>query len=285
MRPQLTRASGIVFRGGFGMLARNTPQKTLESWKQIAAYLDRSERTVRRWEASEGLPVHRHEHEKQDTVFAFRHEIEAWSRLRTRCPSEISIDEAVSLPPVKSPTNAYLVEHDVITRTMHRYIAGAREGNGDLMRRAFHPSATISGTVRGSNIPALLNTCSSGSLRTVRHRISVLASHVSRSSRASPSFIWRFKAGPASWLEPKPELPTYSPCSSGMASGRSRISSFTGTANDPSRNSCTETPARCRVSRGSSLANPCPQSFPERHWRVLPYRTYPAGASRSRCPT
>ena len=36
------------------MSERNTPQKTLESWKQIAAYLDRSERTVRRWEASEG---------------------------------------------------------------------------------------------------------------------------------------------------------------------------------------------------------------------------------------
>jgi hypothetical protein len=55
------------------------------------AYLDRSERTVRRWEASEGLPVHRREHEKQDTVFAYRHEIEAWGRLRTKCPREISI--------------------------------------------------------------------------------------------------------------------------------------------------------------------------------------------------
>jgi hypothetical protein len=142
-------ASGIVFRGGFGMPARNTPLKTLESWKQIAAYLDRSERTARRWEASEGLPVHRREHEKQDTVFAFRHEIEAWGRLRTRCPSEISIDESKNLPPVKPATNAYLVEHDAITRTMHRYIAGAREGNGDLMRPAFHPSATISGYCQG----------------------------------------------------------------------------------------------------------------------------------------
>jgi hypothetical protein len=150
MRPQLNApASGIVFRGGFGMPARNTPQKTLESWKQIAAYLDRSERTARRWEASEGLPVHRREHEKQDTVFAFRHEIEAWSRLRTRYPSEIAIDEAENLPPVKRATNAYLVEHDAITRTMHRYIAGAREGNGDLMRPAFHPSATISGYCQG----------------------------------------------------------------------------------------------------------------------------------------
>src|SRR5579864_9282862 len=99
------------------MPERNTPQKTLESWKQIAAYLDRSERTVRRWEATEGLPVHRREHEKQDTVFAYRHEIEAWSRLRTKTPSENSIDEAESLSPVKPATNAYLTEHDAITRT------------------------------------------------------------------------------------------------------------------------------------------------------------------------
>ncbi len=199
MRPQLSSvASGIVFRGGFGMPARNTPQKTLESWKQIAAYLDRSERTVRRWEASEGLPVHRREHDKQDTVFAYRHEIEAWSRLHTKCPREISTDEAESLPPVKSATNAYLIEHDAITRTMHCYIAGARAGDGDLMRPAFHPSATISGYCQGVEY--------SGSVE-----------HVS---------------GQANWLAPMPELPTYSPCSSGMASGRSRISSSIGTTND-----------------------------------------------------
>jgi len=130
------------------MPERNTPRKTLESWKQIAGYLDRSERTVRRWEAMEGLPVHRREHEKQDTVFAFRHEIEAWSRLRTKCPTESSIDESENLQ-AKPTTNAYLVEHDAITQTMHRYIAGARAGDGDLMRTAFHPSATISGYCQG----------------------------------------------------------------------------------------------------------------------------------------
>ncbi|HSG00837.1 MAG TPA: hypothetical protein VLA20_06880 [Vicinamibacterales bacterium] len=35
----------------------------LESWKEIAAYLKRDESTVRRWERSEGLPVHRHQHQ------------------------------------------------------------------------------------------------------------------------------------------------------------------------------------------------------------------------------
>jgi hypothetical protein len=130
------------------MYPRNTPQKTLESWKQIAAYLERSERTVRRWETAEGLPVHRREHEKQDTVFAFRHEIEAWSRLRTKCSAEISVGEAEDIVPVK-PTNAYLAEHDAIARTMLCYIAAARAGDGDLMRPAFHPSATISGYCQG----------------------------------------------------------------------------------------------------------------------------------------
>jgi hypothetical protein len=141
-------ASDIVFRGSLRMPAQNTPQKTLESWKQIAGYLERSERTVRRWEATEGLPVHRREHEKQDTVFAFRHEIEAWSRLRTKCSTEVSIDEADDLVPAKA-TNAYLVEHDAIARTMLCYIAAVRAGDGDLMRPAFHPSATISGYCQG----------------------------------------------------------------------------------------------------------------------------------------
>ncbi len=150
LNPQLSGASfGIVLRGGIAMPEPNTPQKTLEAWKQIAAYLDRSERTVRRWEASEGLPVHRREHERQDTVFAYRHEIDAWSRSRTKFPGEISIHEADDVPRVQPPVNSYLAEHDAITRTIHRYIAGARAGDGDLMRPAFHPSATISGYCQG----------------------------------------------------------------------------------------------------------------------------------------
>jgi len=35
-----------------------TPQK-LDSWKEIAAFFDRDERTVRRWEKERALPVHR----------------------------------------------------------------------------------------------------------------------------------------------------------------------------------------------------------------------------------
>ena len=52
----------------------------LDSWKEIAAYLNRSVRTVRRWEADEGLPVHRHMHRSLGSVYAFRSEIDAWQQ-------------------------------------------------------------------------------------------------------------------------------------------------------------------------------------------------------------
>jgi len=130
---------------------KNTPRKTLQSWKQIAGFLDCSERTVRRWEANEGLPVHRREHQKHDTVFAYKHEIEAWTRRRTRftgMDGAKAHDDAVRR--IEFPGNRYLVEHDAITRTMDLYIAAARAGDGELMRPAFHPEATIAGYCQGA---------------------------------------------------------------------------------------------------------------------------------------
>jgi TolB-like protein len=50
----------------------------LDSWKEIAAYLNRSVRTVRRWERDEGLPVHRHQHKTLASVYAHKSEIDSW---------------------------------------------------------------------------------------------------------------------------------------------------------------------------------------------------------------
>src|SRR5438046_1907220 len=50
----------------------------LDSWKEIAAYLNRSVRTVKRWEHEEGLPIHRHIHHSQGTVYAHKSEVDAW---------------------------------------------------------------------------------------------------------------------------------------------------------------------------------------------------------------
>ena len=50
----------------------------LDSWKEIATCLDRDVRTVQRWEKEEGLPIHRHVHHTQVSIYAYRSEIDAW---------------------------------------------------------------------------------------------------------------------------------------------------------------------------------------------------------------
>ena len=54
----------------------------LDSWKEIAAYLNRSVRTVTRWEREEGLPVHRHLHSKLGSVYAYKAELDDWWKNR-----------------------------------------------------------------------------------------------------------------------------------------------------------------------------------------------------------
>lgn len=62
--------------------AGRPPGELLESWKEIATYLGKGVRTVVRWEKTEGLPVHRHLHERRSSVFAYKSEIDTWWRQR-----------------------------------------------------------------------------------------------------------------------------------------------------------------------------------------------------------
>lgn len=62
----------------------NRQTARLESWKEIAAYLHRTVRTVQRWERDEGLPIHRHEHEQRDSVHALTAELDDWLSARRR---------------------------------------------------------------------------------------------------------------------------------------------------------------------------------------------------------
>lgn len=79
------------------VVSKNTPpEETLTSWKEIASYLGRSVRTVRRWEATEGLPVRRHLHQKASTVFAHRTDIDEWQKARL---AGLSLTEASSEEP------------------------------------------------------------------------------------------------------------------------------------------------------------------------------------------
>ena len=54
----------------------------LDSWKEIAAYLHRDVTTVQRWEKREDMPVHRHQHDRMGSVYAFSSELDAWVQSR-----------------------------------------------------------------------------------------------------------------------------------------------------------------------------------------------------------
>jgi len=98
------------------------PGKKLDSWGEIASYLGREVRTVQRWENTEALPVHRHEHKKKSTVYAYTGELDAWIKKRqpkddpeadaafareqalAGTDSPIELVEPPVLPPAPGPT-------------------------------------------------------------------------------------------------------------------------------------------------------------------------------------
>src|SRR4051812_41766571 len=72
----------LLFRQSF---IRNAPRgnimserRILNSWKEIASYLGRGVRTVQRWEAQLGLPVHRPAGKDHSAVVAFSSELDQW---------------------------------------------------------------------------------------------------------------------------------------------------------------------------------------------------------------
>ena len=77
--------------------------RKLDSWKEIADYLDRDVRSVQRWERSRGLPVYRLPGSKIGGVFAYTAELDEWSHSRDeRQPDRDQSPE--SIPAVTAST-------------------------------------------------------------------------------------------------------------------------------------------------------------------------------------
>ena len=83
------------------------PERRLDSWKEIAAYLNRDVTTVQRWEKREAMPIHRHLHDKRGSVYALTGELDAWVRSR-RFPADETepAPAAPSTPPNLPPAPA-----------------------------------------------------------------------------------------------------------------------------------------------------------------------------------
>jgi Tol biopolymer transport system component len=72
------------------------PEDRLDSWKEIAAYLNRDVTTVQRWEKREGMPVHRHLHDRMGSVFASQAELDRWARGRNLPAAPENLNNAPS---------------------------------------------------------------------------------------------------------------------------------------------------------------------------------------------
>jgi Tol biopolymer transport system component len=81
------------------MNQRERDERTLESWKEIAAYLQRDAKTARKWEKEEALPVHRHSHKLRSSVYAYPSEIDAWRASRKVVPEPVPLWKSLLAAP------------------------------------------------------------------------------------------------------------------------------------------------------------------------------------------
>jgi Tol biopolymer transport system component len=83
------------------------PAERLDSWKEIATHFDRDVTTVQRWEKREGMPVHRHLHDRAGSIYAFTAELDEWARSRAvRVMQENGNDVASPIPLALPPGSA-----------------------------------------------------------------------------------------------------------------------------------------------------------------------------------
>ena len=131
------------------------PGRRLDSWKEIASFLSRDERTVRRWEKEHALPVHRIPGGAKGRVFAYEVELRQWLMASQVVNAEIHSHESqgdnpVQGKPAKTGSHLHSVEK----------LAGALAACGILIavlvfyrnghRSALHASATTNTAARGS---------------------------------------------------------------------------------------------------------------------------------------
>jgi TolB-like protein/tetratricopeptide (TPR) repeat protein len=83
----------------------------LDSWKEIAAYLKRDVTTVQRWEKREGMPVHRHLHDKGGSVYALTEELDAWIQSRKPRRDEPEKEPEPELPQAAPSGHGAIAAH------------------------------------------------------------------------------------------------------------------------------------------------------------------------------
>ncbi len=84
----------------------NKSGQRLDSWKEIAAYFDRDEKTVRRWEKEFGLPVYRYPGSR-GRIYGFVEELQEWARSsRPQETEDVGVGQGEDLAYATAPSSA-----------------------------------------------------------------------------------------------------------------------------------------------------------------------------------
>jgi Tfp pilus assembly protein PilF len=80
-----------AFTGDLSSAIGAANQRRLDGWKDIAAYLCKAERTVKRWEVDRRLPIHRLPGGARASVYAYQYELDAWLK-SSNVPASDALD-------------------------------------------------------------------------------------------------------------------------------------------------------------------------------------------------
>jgi Tfp pilus assembly protein PilF len=97
--------------------------RRLDSWKQIARYLNRHVTTVRRWERHERLPVHRHRHARLGSVYAYPRELDDW--LSTREDRDAFLEHGECATPLERVAKKMASHQRIASATSEERVASA----------------------------------------------------------------------------------------------------------------------------------------------------------------
>jgi len=122
----------------------------LESWKEIAAYLNRDVTTVQRWEKREGMPVHRHLHDKRGSVYALSSELDAWRESRT-----LRLEEEEEKDFAEEPAPEALPSLPAARRSRGWLVLGCAAGVLALLALAYVMARNHRGAARPPKIKSL----------------------------------------------------------------------------------------------------------------------------------
>jgi TolB-like protein/Tfp pilus assembly protein PilF len=89
---------------------RPEDERTLVSWKEIASFLNRAERTVKRWERERGLPVHRVPGGERGGVFAYPSELTDWLEGKA---GELEADDSAPVDPTAGSATDSAAQQEV----------------------------------------------------------------------------------------------------------------------------------------------------------------------------